>query len=233
MRFTSFILVCFLTVILASIVGCASVGGGQISGVNWALQKNGGIASAFSEEPDHSASTLVNGITSSEGWDQGEGWQASITVSGTLTRGRQARRSELERNWVTVELSQPVLVNEVKIYTIDSEKYPAQDYGVSDLIVQYELETATKEMLWVPVEKFGKKVGDQDDSVTGNVSGVVSVKFKPVTTQRIRLLIQRTNDLEQVEDGKTRVGMIRLTEIEVYGTGKQESRDDLETLFSD
>lgn len=231
MRFTGFILVCFSTVILASVVGCASFGGGQVSGINWALAKNGGRASAFSEEPDHPASTLVNGITSSEGWDQGEGWQAPITVSGTLTRGRQARRDEMERNWVIVELAQPVLVSQVKIYTIDSEKYPARNYGVGDVLVQHEIETASKEMIWVNADRYGKKVGDQDDTVRDNVRGVIDVKFKPVSTQRIRLLIYSTNDLAQTGDGTAREGMIRLTEVEVYGTGRPESRDELEMLF--
>jgi len=231
MRFASFILVCFLTVILASVLGCASFGGGQVSGINWALAKNGGRASAFSEEPDHPASTLVNGITSSKGWDQGEGWQAPITVSGSITRGRQARRDEMERNWVTIELAQPVLVSQVKVYTVDSEQYPARDFGVSDVLIQYELETASKEMIWVNAERYGKKVGEQDNTVRDNVRGVIDVKFQPVNTQRIRLLIYSTNDLSKIEGGQSMEGAIRLTEVEVYGTGRPESRDELEMLF--
>lgn len=230
MRFTGFILVCFSTVILVSVLGCASLGGGQISGINWALVKNGGRASAFSEEPDHPASTLVNGITSSEGWDQGEGWEAPVTGT-TRARGRQARRDEMERNWVVVELAQPVTVNHVKVYTIDSETYPARDFGVSDLLVQYELETASRDMIWVNAERFGKKVGEQDNTVRDNVRGVIDVKFRPVNTQRIRILIYGTNDMAQVEGGTSREGMIRLTEIEVYGTGRPEGRDELEMLF--
>jgi hypothetical protein len=230
MRFTSFILVCFSTAILASLLGCAVFGGGQVSGINWALEKNGGRVSAFSEEPDHPASKLIDGTTSSEGWDQGEGWQASITAAGRA-RGRQARRDEQERNWVIVELAQPVLVNQVKVYTIDSEKYPARNFGVSDLLIQYELETASKDMIWVNTERFGKKIGDQDNTVRDNVRGVIDVKFKPVNTQRIRLLIYSTNDLAQTESGESREGTIRLTEVEVYGTGTPEGRDELEMLF--
>ena len=251
MRFTSFILsystesntssfaqafpkliVCFSIVIMASVLGCASFGGGQISGINWALEKNGGRASAFSEEPDHTASTLVNGITSSEGWDQGEGWQASITAT-SRARGRQARRDEMERNWVIIDLAQPVTVNQAKVFTIDSEAYPARDYGVSDLLVQYELETASREMIWVNAERFGKKVGEQDNTIRDNVRGVIDVKFKPANTQRIRILMYGTNDMTQVEGGTSREGTIRLTEIEVYGTGKPGTRDELEMLFEE
>ena len=101
MRFRSFILLCSSTLILASLLGCAVFGGGRVSGVNWALAINGGRVSAFSEEPEHLASTLVNGVTSSEGWDQGEGWQAAITVN-PRSRSRRARRDAEEGNWVVI-----------------------------------------------------------------------------------------------------------------------------------
>ncbi len=110
MRFTSFILVCFSTVILASVLGCASLRGGQVS-VNWALAKNGGQVSAFSEEFNHPAPKLINGITSSEGWNQGEGWEAGISVTPGGGRSAAGKKLERERNWVIIELSQPVAVN--------------------------------------------------------------------------------------------------------------------------
>ena len=86
-------------------------------------------------------------------------------------------------------------------------------------------------MIWVTTERFGKKMGEQDNIIKDNVSGVINAKFQPVNTQRIRILIYSTNDLTQTEDGKSREGMIRLTEIEVYGTGKPRGRDELEMLF--
>jgi len=85
----SLILACFSTLVLSSMLGCAFLGGGQASGINWALDKNGGKVTVFSEDPGHPASTLNNGITSSENWDQGEGWQASI--GATAGRGRGGR----------------------------------------------------------------------------------------------------------------------------------------------
>jgi len=233
MRFKTSILASFSTIILASLLGCASFGGGQISGINWALEKNGGRVSVFSEEMEHPASTLINGITSSEGWNQGEGWQAQITRgSGGGRRSSTARRDEQERYWVIIDLSQPVTVNHVRICNIDSEEFPAKDFSVSDLLVQYELETASKDMIWANAEKFGKGIGDQDNIIRDNVSGVLDVRFQPVNTQRIRVLIYGTNDMERTEDdSRAREGLIRLTEIEVYGTGKQAARDDLETIF--
>lgn len=232
MRFVSFAFASFFMVVISALItGCATFGGGQVSGVNWALAKNGGRVTAFSEEPDHPASALIDGVTSSDEWDKGGGWQAPIVLVQETSRSVRAAREEQERNWVIIELPQPVTVNEVRIYTIDSEKYPARDYGVRDLLVQYELQTASKEMIWANVKRPGKSIGDQDNVVRGNVSGVVRVRFEPVTTQRIRLLIFSTNDLARAESAKSKEGIIRLTEVEVYGLGKQKSRDQLEELF--
>ena len=76
MKTGNLIFACFSTLVLSSILGCAFLGGGQASGINWALKENGGKVTAFSDGKNHPASTLNNGITSSENWDQGEGWQA-------------------------------------------------------------------------------------------------------------------------------------------------------------
>lgn len=232
MRSIRFILVCLSIVILASVLGCASIGGGQISGVNWALAKNGGRVIAFSEDPDHLASTLINGITSSEGWNEGEGWQAPISTSGRRRRRGSGRRSEEERNWVMIELSQPVTVSQVKIYTIDNAEFPARDFSINSLLVQYELETSARDMIWASMEVFGRGINASDNRILDNVSSVISPRFKPVTAQRIRVLIYTTNDMETSENNsRNREGTIRLTEIEVYGTGRQGGRDELESLF--
>lgn len=233
MRTKCFILLSFSTVILISFLGCTSFGGGgQISGVNWALADNGGRVSAFSEEQEHPASTLNNGVTSSEGWDQGEGWQASISMAMSGRQSGDARREEHERNWVIVDFAHPVTLNLIKIYTIDSQNYPAKDFGISDLLVQYELETASKEKIWANVKKYGKGIGSQDSVIRDNKSGIVEVRFEPVNTQRIRVLIYATNDLARIEDGgRSKEGIIRLIEVEAYGTGKYTEQDQLEQMF--
>jgi hypothetical protein len=232
-RFKSIIFASVLSVLLLSLLSCASIGGGKISGVNWALRKNGGRVTAFSEEPDHPVSTLINGITSSKKWNQGEGWAAPITI-GSRSRSRQARRSDEESRWVIIDLAQPVTVNNVKIHTIDSEEFPAREFGLKSVLVQYELETASKEMIWATADRYGKGVGDKDNIIRDNINGVIDVRFKPVNTKRIRLLIYSTNDLKRTGDESgTQQGVIRLTEVEVYGMGKLEGRDELEMMFDE
>ena len=124
-----------------------------------------------------------------------------------------------------VELSQPVMVSHVKIYTIDSEQYPAKDFGVSHLLIQYESETSLGEPIWVSAERHGKGIGSKDNMVEGNTKGVIDVRFDPVKTRRIRVFIYGTNDMTRSESGGrnrgrggSREGTIRLTEVEVYGT---------------
>jgi len=232
MRFTHFILISFSIAVFLLASGCASISGGRVSGVNWALAQNGGIVTAFSEEPEHPASTLNNGITSSEGWDNGEGWMAPISKNIGGRRSSDARREEHGRNWVMVEFSQPITLGSVNIYTIDSEKYPANSFGIKDLLVQYELETALKEKIWASVEKFGKGIGAQDNIIRNNVNGLISVKFKPVTTPKIRILIYDTNDMTRSGDNSNaQEGMARLIEIEAFGTGEMKSRDELQNIF--
>ena len=233
MRLTSFILVCLSTIVLASFLGCATLGGGQVSGINWALEKNGGRVTVFSEDPDYPAAKLIDGVTSSEGWSQGEGWQAPITLASS-SRSRDARRNELQNNWIEIELANPAVVNHVVIHTVDSEEFPARDFGVSDLLVQYETETALKDKIWVNAERYGKGVGERDNIIRDKVRGVIDVRFKPATTIRIKVLIIRTNDLKQVEGaGKTKEGIARLTEIQVFGTGSIEGRDELDVMFQE
>lgn len=230
MRSASFILICFSIVILAS--GCASVSGGRVSGINWALAQNGGVVTAFMEEPERPASSLNNGITSSEKWNEGEGWEASVSRNVGGRRSSTARRSEEERNWVMVEFSQPVTLNQVNIYTIDSEEYPAKDFGVSDLLVQYELETSLKEKIWASVDKYGKGIGDHDNIIRDNKSDIIRVRFQPVTTEKIRVLIYGTNDMARTEEGGRAIeGKARLIEIEAIGSGEFKSKNELENIF--
>jgi hypothetical protein len=231
MLFRRFAIAGFAIIMVITAIGCANMGGGQISGVNWALAKNGGRVSAFSEEPNYPASAVIDGITKPD-WDkEGAGWQAQITVGG-MARSSRAQRDEQEKNWIVVELSQPITVNEVRIYTADSEKYPASKFGISDLLVQYEMKTATNDLIWANTKRPGKGIGDQDNAIRNNLNGVINARFEPVTTQKIRVLIYSTHDLKSTPDGKSREGVIRIAEIEVYGSGKQKQRSEVDNLFN-
>ncbi|MCZ6676079.1 MAG: hypothetical protein O7E52_02390 [Candidatus Poribacteria bacterium] len=123
--------------------------------------------------------------------------------------------------WIVFELPEEKLITRAIIHTVDSEKYPASQYGVSDLVVQY---WAPQAKGWNNVDRLNKKVGDQHDSIRNNKAERIVVRFRPVRTSKIRIVIRLTNDTETYR--KTRYyrymrGTIRLTEIEIYGLEKK------------
>lgn len=270
----------FIIALLTLICGCqttlkqAFVDAGEIDKqlVNYARPENGGLILVSQDNPNHPASTLANGIVSSENWDKGEGWEASFDGSyeygGYMEVGEREQlavfsgggRATSQRNdtnqmdynsrnlygggfggatssalgWIVINLAEEKLVTRVIVHTVDSEKYPASQYGVSDFVVQYWTPHANA---WKNVDRIGKKIGEQHNSIRNNKQGRVVVRFKPVRTPRIRVLIRLTNDTEtynirrstgyvrgmlsyiRIRDMR---GTIRLTEIEVYGFEKRD-----------
>ncbi|RKU13538.1 hypothetical protein C6502_04020 [Candidatus Poribacteria bacterium] len=154
--------------------------------------------------------------------------------------------------WVVIQLAAEELVTRVIVHTVDSEKYPASQYGISDFAVQYWTPHANT---WKHVDRVGKKIGDQHNSIRNNTQGRVVVRFRPVRTSKIRLLIRLTNDTETYAKRRSmgytqgmlsRIrlrsmrGTIRLTEIEIYGLEKKDevasmtsSEDDLNERLLD
>lgn len=244
--------------------------------VNYARPENGGVIYVSKDNPDHPASTLANGVVSSENWDQGEGWEAQFDGEyeyggymevgereqlAVFSRGGGATRQREDTNqtdygtrdlygggidgaassaigWAIVQFAEEELVTRVIVHTVDSEKYPASQYGISDFAVQYWTPHANA---WKSVDRIGKKIGEQHNSIRNNTEGRVTVRFKPVRTSKIRLLIRLTNDTETyakrrsvgfVRGMYSRIrlrsmrGTIRLTEIEIYGL---EKKDELES----
>ena len=199
--------------------------------VNYALPENGGVVYVSQDNPNHPASTLTNGVASSENWHQGEGWEsafdgeyeyggyiepgereqlAAFGMGGGATR-RNDDRNQIDYNsrdlhgggiggtassavgWAVIQFAEEELVTRVIVHTIDSEKYPASQYGISDFAVQYWTPHANG---WKHVDRIGKKIGEQHNSIRNNKQERVVVRFKPVRTSKIRLLIRLTNDTE-------------------------------------
>ena len=86
----------FCVLILVFLTGCikdksviefVKRGGLESKGlVNLALASNGAQITVSEDNSEHPASTLSNGITSSENWNQGEGWESEY--EGRFSRGR-------------------------------------------------------------------------------------------------------------------------------------------------
>ncbi|MFC1718630.1 hypothetical protein ACFL6S_33570, partial [Candidatus Poribacteria bacterium] len=80
-----------LIISLVIFSGCSVIRGLGSSGesVNYALSSNGATASASNFTPGHDPYTAINGITSSDGWDGGEGWECRFNRE-RLERGRRS-----------------------------------------------------------------------------------------------------------------------------------------------
>jgi len=226
---------------------------------NYALLSRGARVFVSEDNFDHPAETLANGITASDNWDAGEGWEvyfddiydhATYTVHGEESLDAERLSAEMRQamsenanpapvegdymssglgylgfsrmiptamGWVVFELPEPQALTRVDIYTLDSEKYPASQYGVRTLSVQYWSEAGW----WENVTPLDRKVDQKNDTIRKNTAGHMVVRFQPVLTSRIRVVIRWTNDTETYS--RTRGyhrevrGTIRLTEIEIYG----------------
>ena len=176
---------------------------------------------------------------------------ATFGMRGSATRARQDRNQMDYGNvdfygsgidstgssavgWAVIQFAEEELVTRVIVHSVDSEKYPASQYGISDFAVQYWTPHVNG---WKHVDRIGKKIGEQHNSIRNNKQGRVVVRFKPVRTSRIRLLIRLTNDTETYDKRRSvgfvrgiysRIslrsmrGTIRLTEIEIYGLEKKD-----------
>ena len=244
---------------LAFILGCSGErslvqfvkeGGLETKGlVNLALASNGAIVSVSEDNSDHPASTLTNGITTSDGWNRGEGWES--TYEGRFSRGGytgygmedpymaeerganaafdagdsswrglrvQTRSGSINTalGWVIIEFPEKTIVNRMLIYTIDSNEYPAAQYGVRDLALQYWNDVVNS---WASVDRVGKGMGQTGNAIRNNERGVVTYRFQPVETPKMRLIVRWSNDSKEYKRGyyMHTSGTVRLIEVEIYG----------------
>ncbi len=258
-------LICLITLSFALLSSCAgksrlvkfiTEGGLETKGlVNLALASSGARIFVSQDNSDHPAETLINGIASSENWNQGEGWET--TYDGRFARGRyvyETNNPMLDQihssdesydaddpswrglrvrtgwggsvntalGWVIIEFPEKKTVNRAIVYTIDSEEYPAHKFGVSDLQLQYWTDVADS---WKAIERHGKGKGQAGNAIHNNESRVVTFRFMPVQTSRMRLVIRWTNDSKQYKRGyyNNTSGTIRLVEIEIYGYERDEA----------
>lgn len=126
--------------------------------------------------------------------------------------------------WIVIEFPEEKTINRAIIYTIDSEKYPADKFGVADLAIQYWSDSAKS---WALVDRVNKAKGQATNSVQDNKNGVITIRFQPIQTAKVRLVIRWTNDSKSVRRGyyQYTMGTIRIAEIEIYGYEKADTSE--------
>lgn len=212
--------------------GCAAVQGLGGSGsatesANYALASNGATVSASNYTPEHDPYTAINGITSSLEWDNGEGWECRFDRNHPRRGGwsRLDPRSKIEFGaaWLEVQFHGPKLINKVTVYTLDSAKYPAAQYGIRDAWLQL-----WKEYGWTNVGEIADgDIVSRDSLDRQPAAGKMVFKFKPATTDKIRLVVFQSNDVKSIkpdDDRRIDKSVARVVEIQATGLEKVSKR---------
>ena len=183
--------------------------------INFALSRNGATADASQSVPNHRAEEVIDGDTTSETWDEGSGWGSSL---------EHLRTSDLnKRPYVSVTLAKPVDIRQIVVWTIDSEKYPAPQFGVKDYRIEYWHGTG-----WGLIPSGDTR--DKQYTARNNTKGkrVHEIRQRLIAS-KIRLVPVSSNDTVrnyQHMAGKRPVyeveGIARVMELEVWGYAAPE-----------
>jgi len=179
--------------------------------INYALASRGATAESPDNNPEHLPSEVIDGDTSSLDWDNGGGWEGSLS---------HLRLEEfLKRSYIQVNLPGKKQVKQIIVYTIDSPKYPAERFGLKDYRLEYWHGTG-----W---ENFNLADSSLDKQVTvrDNKAGKITHDVtEELVTDKIRLVPVSSNDTEKAYSltafgGKPVYdisGAARVIEIEVW-----------------
>lgn len=211
-----------LSINLISLYGCSifgNLGGEQI---NFALAKNGATVNASNYTPGRDPYTVINGITSSENWDNGEGWECRFTrrrpEGGGWSRLDPRTIMDYGSAWIEIQFKGEKMINKVTVYTLDSAKYPASRYGIREAWLQ-----VWKEYGWTNVGEIqGGNVISKSSLDRKVAGGKIEFKFNLTKTDKIRLVVFQSNDVSVegggwASDRKNEISVARVIEIEATG----------------
>ncbi|MBD3180926.1 hypothetical protein GF312_01470 [Candidatus Poribacteria bacterium] len=179
--------------------------------INCALASKGATAESPDNDPEHPPSEVIDGDTSSLDWDDGGGWEGNLS---------HLRLDDLlSRTYIQVNLPGKRQIRELVVYTIDSPKYPAEEYGLKTYRLEYWHGTG-----WEGIEVTNGTL-DRQYTIKDNKKGKIVHKIKGnLVTNRIRLVPISSNDIERTYSltafgGKTVydvTGSARVIEIEAW-----------------
>ena len=179
--------------------------------INYALATRGATAESPDNNPDHPPSEVIDGDPSSLDWDNGGGWEGSLSHLRV--------EDFLKRSYVQINLPGKKQVKRVVVYTIDSPKYPAEKFGLRAYRLEYWHGTG-----WEKIDAVNDSRDKQltvRDSIAGNIIHDIA---GDLITDRIRLVPVSSNDTEKTYSltafgGKSVYdvsGAARVIEIEVW-----------------
>jgi hypothetical protein len=180
--------------------------------VNYALTSKGATAESPDNKPEHPPSEVIDGDTSSLDWDNGGGWEGNLS---------HLRSEEiLKRSYIQVNLLGRRQIKRIVVYTIDSPKYPAAEFGLRTYRLEYWHGTG-----WERIET-ATGIRDKQYTAKDNKAGkIVHEIAGTMETSKIRLVPISSNDAEKTYNltafaGKPVYdvsGAARVIELEVWG----------------
>ncbi|MEW5785215.1 MAG: flagellar filament capping protein FliD [Bacillota bacterium] len=157
------------------------------------------VTASSALDANHPAESVVNGDSSSTRWGSGNGWVNDITDTFDDPETDASSDSGI---WVKIEFrdesGNPAgrLIDQMRVYTLNSSSNPAEQYGIRDYDLQYWDGEAWRNLA----------------EVRGNTVGTRSHLFEAVNTTAVRVKVYASNDSETAEHDYARI-----TEIEVLG----------------
>ena len=180
--------------------------------INYALSSMGATAESPDNNPDHLPSEVIDGDTSSLDWDNGGGWE------GSLSHLRMAET--LKRSYVRVNLPGRKQIKRIVVYTIDSPKYPADKFGLRAYRLEYWHGTG-----WEKIDRLNDSRDKQYTIRNNKVGKIVHDIPGELVTDKVRLVPTSSNDTKREYSltgfgGKAVYdvsGAARVMELEVWG----------------
>jgi hypothetical protein len=156
--------------------------------VNWALDSNGSLASASSEDSSGKelwpALGAIDGVRDDGGWGDGHGWTS--------------KAGEPLPQWLQVNFGQQRSVGRFVVFTYQNNKgsETAGRWGVRDYVIE----------VWDPRQQRWQAVARQSSEFPKKVR--VHPLSEPVTTDRFRIVVSEVAPLD---------GQARLLQVEAWG----------------
>ncbi|MBM3212477.1 discoidin domain-containing protein, partial [Candidatus Poribacteria bacterium] len=192
-KFTCYLFIAFfLTALSLSIVACSGQSmrtrdilmSPEQKLVNYALASNGGTAESTDNNPDHPPSEVIDGDISSLDWDKGGGWEGGLS--------RYRLKDLLKLSYIQVNLPGPKQVKRIVVYTLDSPKYPAKEFGLRTYRLEYRHGTGWEKVRLI--EDGNEKLFAVKDNKEGKIVHEIDGEL---ITDKIRLVPIYSNDIDR------------------------------------
>ena len=200
--------------------------------LDYATAEAGATVVASMSMPGHEANTTINGITSSDDWDKGEGWEAQFKRRRCSTCYEGPVAGTLGGAWLEVHFPKLERVNRIVIHTLDSPDYPASTYGIYSGVLRI-----WREKRWETLGRIKKgKIEYRTQASYGKpAGGKIEFRFSPMTTAKVRLDVYRSNDrkiIRRTIGSGMEESTARIVEIEVTGNESVDKIANLQNFTS-